>query len=43
MSKLTGGVHFKRGQNPVPILERIDSQSVRWGNNHSLRACLRIK
>jgi putative transposase len=36
LSKLREKVRFARGQNAMPSLGIMDSQSVRWGNNRSL-------
>lgn len=37
LCNLRGKVRVKRGQNSEASLGIIDSQSVRWGNNRSLR------
>jgi transposase len=38
LSKLREKVRFNRGQNAMPSLGIMDSQSVRWGNNRSLNS-----
>ncbi|WP_417941084.1 IS5 family transposase [Flavobacterium sp. RS13.1] len=38
LSKLREGVRSKKGQNAEPSLGIMDSQSVRWGNNRSLKS-----
>ncbi|MEO8237513.1 MAG: transposase [Flavobacterium sp.] len=38
LSKLREKVRFSRGQNAMPSLGIMDSQSVRWGNNRSLNS-----
>ncbi|GEN74259.1 IS5 family transposase [Chryseobacterium lathyri] len=38
LSKLREKVRFSRGQNSDPSLGIMDSQSVRWGNNRSLKS-----
>ncbi|WP_281635933.1 IS5 family transposase [Flavobacterium marginilacus] len=38
LSKLREKVRFNRGQNTMPSLGIMDSQSVRWGNNRSLNS-----
>ncbi|WP_373309694.1 transposase, partial [Capnocytophaga canimorsus] len=37
LSKLREEVRTKRNQNKVPSLGIMDSQSVKWGNNRSLK------
>ena len=37
LSKLREMIRFKRGQNRQPSPGIVDSQSVRWGNNRSLK------